>query len=191
VSKANDKSEREKRKAVRRWSDRVLGARAELEGIQLDAEGEAIVRTVHWLAIVLTGEILLEQPRSAHIAALLKRVDKALDPPTGQGEQIATAARLIRMHAERLGATYLEGATHERAAVFLVAALEMNVHSAFGSLDAKAVAALLSRYTNTKDRQNSKLTAAGILLELNKLVKWPLGRRLSLSGIGNAIRRNL
>jgi hypothetical protein len=156
------------------------------------------------------GRFDLEYDERETLSRLYAALRPAEDP---KFHAVELAETLVREHAELAG-QYNGGEPHPNLpapftvavpAIALIHALREQVHPAFRALQERAidVAALLSRYTptrgfKTKTGEPTKLTAAGILEELNEWAGFrddkgvydrPLGVALSAGGISNAVKK--
>ncbi len=185
MTEEKSKTGPERRKAIRAWASRVRAAGRALQDEALTAREIDALRTISRIVYGLEAQAV--GVSDGVVERRLKRIVAAGMPRIGEG--VALAHRLIVMHAERK-APLTGGMNDADLAVMLCSALTSNVHEAFGKLKPEMVVPLLARYTRTKDRTKLKITAAGILVELNRAARWPLGKALKAGGVGNAVRRN-
>lgn len=143
------------------------------------------VYLTHWLARVFNdGQVV-----SPVEAAIIRRLRAAVQPMLA-GQKVALAHALV----DGMGNKYRSG-SGDAVATELVVLLRQLVHPAFDALKASDTGGFLDRYEATKARRTTtgkgrgKLSAAGILCELNRLARWPLGRALTARQVANAVKR--
>jgi hypothetical protein len=136
---------------------------------------------------------------------LFLRLSDALKPPVdarSSGHAVRRAVEIVDGYA---GLFITEQESEHRSTVaFAIRLLSAQVHGSFSELRAKepAVSDLFARYIESTPRAAvgraprkrkagaaGALTAAGIVCELNKLARFPLGRRLTPDGVNHAIAR--
>ena len=139
----------------------------------------------HWLL-----KIAEEMEPTRHDQAVLNRM-WAASKPARDVERRALAAEVVTEHAEAY-----RTAPQARAAQRLCGSLGARVDAAFATLEPEHVLALFVRYEPGRGKRTSagrgkgKLSAAGVVAELNRLARWPLGRNLSPHAIGNAVAQS-
>jgi hypothetical protein len=161
----------------------------------------AAVEIVHWFSDVFDGDRAVQREERE----ILGRLTNAFRP-VREGQKAALAARLVEEHAFRYlealtGGSKYKGNSQDSIVEQLCVSLWSLVDEAFGALDSQhtAVGALLARFEpNQHKRRTSaankaagkgKLAASGIVAELNKMARWPLGRRMSAKGVSSARTR--
>jgi hypothetical protein len=194
----NKPAKRAPRDALVEWAAAVSASTSDLlvqlgsapHRIILTDEEQTALAVVNWLASVMG-----DPPPRASDAARIRRMNEVFLPARRDGQRVVAAVELVEEYGDKyrelpkgLPPHLYDGPANE-----LILELEASVHENFGALAKRRaeVLRLLARYEPTKGRRSAagkpgKLSAAGVVCELNKMVQEPLGHGLNQRTVANA-----